>query len=37
MTQNLNKMKIALITADVVCWAALVFLGFKWVTCTCGA
>lgn len=34
---NRNGMKIALITADIVCWSGLIFLAWKWATCTCGA
>jgi hypothetical protein len=34
---NRNKMMTAMISADVICWAALIFFAFNWITCTCGA
>mgnify|MGYP003119889705 CR=1 FL=1 len=32
-----NQMMAALIITDVTCWSGLIFLAFKWATCTCGA
>jgi hypothetical protein len=31
-----NRVMLTAAVVDVVCWAALAFLGFKWLTCTCG-
>ena len=31
-----NHMMVGMIIADLTCWAALIFLTFKWATCTCG-
>jgi len=30
-------MMIALAMTDLACWSGLIFLAFKWATCTCGA
>ncbi len=37
MFLNRDGMLPALIIADVTCWLTLIFLAFKWATCTCGA
>ena len=34
---NPARMMTAMIFVDVACWSALIFLAFKWATCTCGA
>ena len=34
---NAPGMMIALAMADLTCWSTLIFLAFKWATCTCGA
>jgi hypothetical protein len=34
---QLNRVLTAAIAADAICWGSLIFLGFKWITCTCGA
>jgi hypothetical protein len=31
-----NRVMLTAAIVDLVCWGALVFLGFKWITCTCG-
>jgi len=31
-----NNMMISMIIADLACWSTLIFLAFKWATCTCG-
>ncbi len=37
MFDNRRGMMAALILADLACWSSLIFLAFKWATCTCGA
>ena len=33
MTILQNRVMLAALVADVACWTALIFFGFKWITC----
>ena len=32
-----NRVMLIIAVVDVACWTSLIFLAFKWATCTCGA